>query len=1164
MSLVFPDPAVSIPENASKDRALIAEFGRYISECQERLETLSKIDRSTARGDAYHAEFKQFGELPALNAAINQYIEALRLSPRSEVLTPGVLCQLGFLHHCRYIQVQDFSDLQAAIMYVRQGVLLCPDGHPNVPKFFYLYLLSALLGAQFTQSKEPVDLNSAIELCAGALQFTPKDHPYKRKILEHISLLHWLRFQRYNEFEDINCSIVSSREALQLTPDGGLDRPVNLVNLVRLLCARYERLGRPASFDLEEAIALQTEALQLTSVGDPAKPDRLRMLSAMLYATYIESGELTKLDLAIGVYTEVVRLLPSDDIKMPDCLRELGDAHLIRYSRTGECTHLNMAVELHAQTVSMAPLGHPRRSACLTSLGSSLRLRYRRFGQLVDLDAAVGFHTEAVDSLPDANLSMMAFCLQSLASALHNRYERLGDFSDLNRSIERCQTAVRLTPQEDITRFSRLRDLGLLYRTRFLRLGNFVDIDVAIGCLTEAVHLAPAGFRAEMLNHLGSLCRHRFIRLDRLLDIHHAIEHHMESLLLTPTDDSSRPGRLSNLHTAFMFRYRRLFKEADLEAARECQYEAIALVPDGHPDKCIMMYDLGALHMTLYERTQDLSHYAESVNWYSLAANSTGGQPNVQMRAARVWAEATQNPALFPACIKAFDRALELIPQVAWLGSTVHHRFEHMATLSTVPIEAAAAAVSLNRYDLALQWLEQGRSVVWTQMLHLRTPLDELRLINAKLTYNLEDVTRRLEATRAQGWSPGEGLATRVSLEQAAREYRALAFEWENLIHEVRKLPGFDRFLLPKDLAVLIQSTRTGAVVMINVDKKRCDALALRPGHSGILHIPLPNLTHTQCADMRSLMVGALQSADNRACNNRRPIYKSSVVDDTFETILASLWVDVVRPILGALGYLDRSGCVEPPRVTWCTTGPLAFLPLHAAGIYGHSGERIYDYVVSSYTPTLSVLVNNRPEPAKFSGILAVGQAAQPGLEPLPGTTIELDKVVRKADGLDVIRLTEEDATPSAVLSALKTTSWVHLACHASQHVSDPTASAFHLHGGQLSLTAIIREPLPNADLAFLSACETAAGAETVPDEAMHLAAGMLMSGYRTVVATMWSIKDMDAPVIAEHFYSQVLEGGVPNSGKAARGLHEAVRHLRESVGEKEFARWVPYVHIGQ
>ena len=113
-----------------------------------------------------------------------------------------------------------------------------------------------------------------------------------------------------------------------------------------------------------------------------------------------------------------------------------------------------------------------------------------------------------------------------------------------------------------------------------------------------------------------------------------------------------------------------------------------------------------------------------------------------------------------------------------------------------------------------------------------------------------------------------------------------------------------------------------------------------------------------------------------------------------------------------------------------------------------------------------------------------------------------------------------------------------------------------------------MRTAADNAELAFLSACQTAVGDEKVPEESAHLAAGMLVVGFRGVVATMWSIQDSDAPIIVEAFYTKLLalrrEEGVALKGTGAPyALHEATRALREKVGEKNFMRWVPFVHLG-
>jgi CHAT domain-containing protein len=161
------------------------------------------------------------------------------------------------------------------------------------------------------------------------------------------------------------------------------------------------------------------------------------------------------------------------------------------------------------------------------------------------------------------------------------------------------------------------------------------------------------------------------------------------------------------------------------------------------------------------------------------------------------------------------------------------------------------------------------------------------------------------------------------------------------------------------------------------------------------------------------------------------------------------------------------------------------------------------------------------------------------------------------------MQLENDRATSENVLEAMEKYGSVHLACHASQNLDQPTQSCFYLHDGSLTLADIAKKSLKNKGMAFLSACQTAAGDKQLPDEAIHLAAGMLVAGYPTVIATLWSISDRDAPLIADQFYEQLTKDGKLDAGRAARALHNAIGTLREQIGEKEFTRWVPYVHMG-
>lgn len=200
--------------------------------------------------------------------------------------------------------------------------------------------------------------------------------------------------------------------------------------------------------------------------------------------------------------------------------------------------------------------------------------------------------------------------------------------------------------------------------------------------------------------------------------------------------------------------------------------------------------------------------------------------------------------------------------------------------------------------------------------------------------------------------------------------------------------------------------------------------------------------------------------------------------------------------------------------------------------------------------------------------ILAISQPDTPGQSRLPGTTKEITEILSStAHHASATWLNNKDATVSTVLGAMKTHSWCHFACHGIQHPGNPTESAFMLHDGPLTLHTMMRQSFSSAQIAFLSACQTATGDERLKEESVHLAAGMLAAGYSTVFGTLWSIQDKDAPLVAKEVYKHLLEQTeeviVGNHVRGAYALHEATKRLREVVGEKAFVRWVPFVHFG-
>jgi CHAT domain-containing protein len=221
------------------------------------------------------------------------------------------------------------------------------------------------------------------------------------------------------------------------------------------------------------------------------------------------------------------------------------------------------------------------------------------------------------------------------------------------------------------------------------------------------------------------------------------------------------------------------------------------------------------------------------------------------------------------------------------------------------------------------------------------------------------------------------------------------------------------------------------------------------------------------------------------------------------------------------------------------------------------------DFAVSSYTPTLEALLKPSISAVPGGGdpnVLVVSQPETPGQSSIPGTELEA-AVIQSIFPQTTKVLNRDEGTISAVLEGMETHSWVHLACHGIQ---DSLNSAFLLEDGKLKLSTLMAQSLPHAEIAFLSACQTASGDEQLPEEAVHLAAGMLNVGYKSVIGTMWSIGDSQATEVAGKFYEAMKKQlATGKELRPAYALHDAMQNLRESDGLFEFLQWIPFIHFG-
>ncbi|CAE6372446.1 unnamed protein product [Rhizoctonia solani] len=1112
-------------------------------------------------GESYHNQFRSQWELNDLENAIGFTSQAIGLTPDYDPNFPQILDKLGVCHNDRFRRLDELVDIEKSIEYLSRAAALTSDGDPHLLE--RLTSLGISHGIRFARLGQLSDIEKAIKHTSLVVELTPDDHPSLPSRLTSLGMSHNERFKRLGEYRDLEKAIEFKTRAVELSPSGHPGFPRLLASLGMSHEDRYKRLGELD--DIEKAVEYEARAVALTPDDHPILPHLLNVLGASHRNRFNRRGNLGDLEKAIECATRSVTLTPAGSPDLPERLANLGICYGIRFQCKGELKDNEKIIEHLTHAIALTPNGHLDLPYLLVNLGIAHDTRFNRLGELSELDKAIEYETRAVSLTPDGHPRLMER-LANLGMSYSNRFKRLGEPVDIKKAIELKSRAVALTPDDDPHLSYRLDSLGASYHDRFNRRGEIGDLEDAIKHKGHAADLTPDGHPAlpGRLAGLGASYGQRFKLLSEPYDIGKSIEYISRAIVLTPDGHPSLPERLMNLGIAHNARCRRLGEIVDLEKAIEHTSHALALTPEGHPLSPDMHQLLAVLRLSEYRLTGEFSRLQDTLYLYRKASQSQAGSPGGRFGIALEWAKdaSIYSPLNI---IEAYQTAIDILPQFVWLGATASQRYRDLERAWNLPAAAASAAIRCSNHTLALEWLEHARCVVWNQSLTLRSPLDQLYYSNPTLADRLQEVASQLHFASSRPRASGATPADSITLEQAGQQHRRLAEEYNGLLSQARKLPGFEDFLQPMKADRLVSAAQNGPVVVINCYQGQCDALIILPGQVGIIHLPLPDFTEKMALHARNEIKSTLWKKGLRERGIKIKPLPEDTGKENIRDILAVLWNGIVKQVLGFLGYLNDVSSDRLPHITWCPTGAVSFLPLHAAGDYDQPQSRVFDYVVSSYIPTLTALLAStlsllNPSPR----VLSIGQESTSVHSALPGTARELAYLQGHIQNrFNYTELVNDAATTTAVLDAMEQHDWVHLACHAHQNLIDPTKSGFFLHDGTLDLSSISRRSFKNKGLAFLSACKTAMGDEELPDEAVHLASGMLMAGYPSVIATMWSVMDEDAPLVADKVYGQLMKNGNVGNGEAGRALHIAVAELREKIGEKEFERWVPYIHIG-
>ncbi|KAJ6563049.1 TPR-like protein [Mycena vulgaris] len=1117
-------------------------------------------------GDICWARWEASHLMLDLNCAVWAYEDAVRDDPRNAVY----LEDTSFSLHCRFEQLGEPADLTRSVLLQEVVVSLTPDGHRS--KGNSLNTLAGILRTRFEQLGDPDDLSKCLSLQQDAISLIPDGHPDKLFCLNNLANSLSIRFEHLGDPNDLSKSLLLQEDAVSLIPDGHPDKPLYLNNLANSLRIRFERLGDLT--DLNKSLSLQEDVVSLIPDGHPDKPLYLNNLANFLRIRFERLGDLTDLNKSLSLQEDAVSLTPDSHPNKPKWLNNCALSLRIRFERLGDLADLSKSLSLQEDAVSLTPDGHAERPKWLTNLALSLYIRFGRLGDLNDLSKSLSLQEDVVSLVPDGHPEKPHF-LNNLACSLRRRFDRLGDLNDLRKSLSLQEDSVSLAPDGHPGKPKWLNNLSNSLLTRFERLGDLNDLSKSLSLQENAVSLTPDGHaeKPKWLNNLASSLRIRFERLGDLNDLKKSLSLQEDAVSLTPDGHADKPIYLNTLACSLHIRFEQHGDLNDLSKSLSLQEDVVSLIPDGHPDKALSLNDFANFLHTRFEQLGEQCDLDQMFLHLSSAAQSSTGPTDVRFKAASRWAQAARS-AGHPSVLDAYQVALDLLPELAWLGLSISDRHHHILTAGQLVRDAAATAIAHGLPEQAVEWLEQGRSIIWGQFLSLRTPVDDLQEKYPTLANELTCLSTQLAQAGTRGrLLEADDSSAQQSLQSIANQAHANAQKRAELLTQIRQLEGFERFLMPKLISELSPAAQKGPVVILNVASTCCDALVLLPDPGdGVKHIPLPNLTPKSGEDLTESLRNLVPSA----ARSERLFGKQEAIPgrkENFAKILSELWVQLVKPILDALGIMTTNTNGSLQRVWWCPTGPLTFLPIHAAGLYGKDepfGSKLSDFVISSYTPSLTALMKDvhiQTESSQSLKVLAVAQPAASGQSYIPGTQEELDGIQLHARGkVSLLRLEEDAATVASVEKGMMESHWVHFACHGVQDFADPTESALFLAGSErLTLSSIIQLSLPRAEFAFLSACQTATGDTKLQEESVHLAAGMLLAGYHGVIATMWTIMDQDAPQVARDVYEHLFKTPTPDPTRAAEALHLAVKKLREnsSRGNLSFSRWVPFIHVG-
>jgi hypothetical protein len=856
--------------------------------------------------------------------------------------------------------------------------------------------------------------------------------------------------------------------------------------------------------------------------------------------------------------------LPLDHEDRPAALLDLYHRHMDLWELGGDTAAIGLAYDTVFEAMLTTSPDDARRAEMLKALAHAAATISVQTGSPEDATVAVAA-ARALLEMPARDDEQRALWLATLASALVEQFERGANPAAGREAVTVAEEALALTAPGNKNlplRWSTLSMAALAVAES----GDHSLFAQAVEAGAQAVATIPADDvrRIGMLYNYATAVQYQAVctGVTDAEPFREAERAYRAALALLAPDHPDNPRIESTIADVLYHCYQQCGDLDALDDSLDLAVKAVRETPQDHHWWPLRAFALArsahALATFGGPRADELREQA--ISYYRAVATHPAATAQYRMMCEREQAEmlAEANPATV---LNALERVIAAIPATVSRALPRTQRLRAVRQLDGLADQVVDAGLRSGKLDRALKLLEQCRAVLfgdawgirrgWAKLVEIRPELAEKLsqvekdLANADfysdLTFTIEVEFRGRTST--SDWDPRP---------QAVERIRRLAERRDSLIETARAVRGFENLLMPPNLEVLRERLTGHTAVIVSA----AGTAFIVPGdYLGYVEaVPLRQLTEsTARAQVRKLRAAIADVKDPECSFDRREQAQLDV-----HAVLEWLWDTTAGPIL------DRVG---DPRLWWCPIGVVAGLPLHAAGRHrDRAGRTVFDRVVSSYTPSLTALADTvtmpAPRHATRPTALAVGVGEREGVPMLMSARDEAEAVAALLPGSTV--LIDAAASADAIKEGMKSHAIAHFACHgrAVSSAEHPDLGGLMLNEGMFVPSVVRDLRTTQAQLAFLSACDTASPDPALLDEPLSLASAFHLAGFPGVIGTLWHTADSTETAVAV-YEALTAHGTRPaDTAQAASALTETSRRMRDAYLAVP-TRWAAHVHVG-